>query len=346
MLARRVVVLASCAACAPTPKQPISVAVLVEGRPTLVPSTSVHGLALHVADLAKDAAPATDAVTPALARARAAYAKGDHAACRSELAAIELPRLLATGKRDAAARALALDAACAYQGVGPDEAKRGAQRLATFGLDLPADAVAREVEDLIIAAIEAVGKAPRKPLAIAGQAGARVSLDGKPALCVVPCSVDVSAGEHVIAVEADGFEPAWKVVRDESSVTIAQPPASAPLAASQWRLRIGRGLPATDDVGASLLAIAAHEPRIAYVHAGRSLLGTMIVDGKPLARATDDRDASRLVRELAYDARILQRPKVWQRPWFWIAVAGGALAVSGAIVYVTYEPEVKTTVGF
>jgi hypothetical protein len=32
-----------------------------------------------------------------------------------------------------------------------------------------------------------------------------------------------------------------------------------------------------------------------------------------------------LVREFAYDAGILQRPRVWQRPWFWIAVTGATL---------------------
>ena len=43
---------------------------------------------------------------------------------------------------------------------------------------------------------------------------------------------------------------------------------------------------------------------------------------------------------------LLQRPKVWQRPWFWIAVAGATAAISGAIIYATYEPDVQTMVGF
>jgi cytochrome b subunit of formate dehydrogenase len=52
------------------------------------------------------------------------------------------------------------------------------------------------------------------------------------------------------------------------------------------------------------------------------------------------------VRELAYDAGLLRRPHVWQRPWFWIAVTGVTLALSGAIVYAVYEPDVQTMVSF
>src|SRR5439155_15375147 len=134
-----------------------------------------------------------------------------------------------TGNRAAAARALALDAACAYQGQAQADARHAASRLAAFGLDLPAAAVAREVEDLILAEIATASAAAPVPLAIAGEPGARVAVDGKPAMCVVPCQLDLAPGEHVIAVDRDGFEPAWKLVGvpETKRVVMAQQAASA-----------------------------------------------------------------------------------------------------------------------
>jgi len=355
MLPRRVLLLrlmlavAMLAACAAAPRHPIAIAVLVDGDRAAAPiePAAVAGLELHVIELAAPTPAESDATTGVLARARAAYAQGNHDTCRTEVARVEVPRLLAIGNRAAAARALTLDAACAFQGSAKEDARTAAARLAGFGLDLPADAVAIEVEQLINDAIEVANQRPRARLAIAGEPGARVSVDGRAAMCVAPCTVELAPGEHVIALEADGFEPAWRVVRipDSTDVAIAQQPASPARASSQWRARLGRGMPATDTVGAALIALAAAQPRVAYVHAGAQLTGTMIVDGK--ARASSSaRTAGPLVRELAYDANILQRPRVWQRPWFWIAVAGATLAVSGAIVYVIYEPEVQTMVGF
>jgi hypothetical protein len=309
----------------------------------------VAGLELHAIELAKPAA-GSDATAGVLARARTAYAQGNHDACRTELAALDVAKLLATGNRATASRALTLDTACAYQALAKEDARVGAARIAAFGLELPADAVAIEVEQLIDGAIEAANTAPRARLAIRGEPGARVSIDGRPALCVVPCPAELAPGDHVITLDTDGFEPSWQVVRvpDSTEVRIAQQPASVERASLQWRSRLGRGLPATDDVGAALIArVASGQPRVAYLHLGPQLTGTMIVDGKARASGNRPRGATpQLVRELAYDAGILQRPRVWQRPWFWIAVTGATLAVSGAVVYFTYEPEVRTMVGF
>jgi hypothetical protein len=94
-------------------------------------------------------------------------------------------------------------------------------------------------------------------------------------------------------------------------------------------------LPATDAVGVALIARLAGTPRIAFVHADGKLTGAMIVDGR--LAATDNADVNNapgLVRELAYDAKLLRRPSVFQRPWFWIATSGAAIVIAGAIVYV------------
>ena len=92
---------------------------------------------------------------------------------------------------------------------------------------------------------------------------------------------------------------------------------------------------------AELLALALAEPRIAYL-AGTT--GVLIVDGT--LRATGSGKSPALLRELAYDGGLLQRPKVWQRPWFWIVVAGATAVVSGAVIYTTYQPEIETMVRF
>jgi len=334
-------------ACAPMPKHPIAVSVIVDGEPSpALASTSVPGLALHDVALAPEPIPPAQTITSELALARKAYAAGDADRCRTQIAALQISALLAAGNRNAAARALALDTACAYQGLARDDADRAAARLAAFGLDLPADAVAREAEDLIVAAIERLGAAPRAKLVVTGEVGARVALDGRPATCVVPCPLDVTPGDHVIAVEADGFEPAWKVVRvpDVAAVAVPQSAATPVRASSQWRARLGRGLAATDATGASLLALATREPRIVYLRGGEQVTGTLIVDGK--VRASGSGRGPQLVRELAYDAGLLARPRTWQRPWFWIAVAGATAIVAGGVVYVTYEPEIQTMVGF
>ncbi len=329
-------------ACAPMPKHPIAVAVVHDG-PGDVAESAVTGLALHPATLPPEAPPVDESVASVLVSARRAYATGEADRCREQLATLDLPALLARGNRAAAARALALDTACAYQGLAREDAARIAAQLAVLGLDLPADAVAREAEDLIVAAIATASAASRAKLEVTGVTGARVSVDGRPATCVTPCPLELVAGDHVISVDADGYAPAWKTVRvpDSSHLAIEQQPAPPALAGSQWRARVGRGLPPTDAKGAELLALALAEPRIAYL-AGTT--GVLIVDGT--LRATGSGESPALLRELAYDGGLLQRPKVWQRPWFWIVVAGATAVVSGAVIYTTYQPEIETMVRF
>ena len=323
------------------PKHPIAVAVLSD-RPT-VPLAAVAGLELHIAALPQEPRPHDESVSSVLVDARRAYAAGEADRCRQQLATLDLPGLLVHGNRAAPARALALDTACAYQGLARDDAARIAARLAVLGLDLPADAVAREAEDLIVAAIAKASAAPRAKLDVAGVIGARVSVDGRPATCVIPCPLELVPGEHVVAVEADGYAPAWKTVRvpDVAKLVVEQQPAPRELAATQWRARRGRGLPATDAKGAELIALALAEPRIAYLE---GTTGVLIVGGK--LRATGSGQSPTLLRELAYDGGLLQRPKAWQRPWFWIVVAGATALVSGAVIYATYQPEIPTMVIF
>jgi len=341
------------AACAATPAHPVPVAVLVDGdRAALgaLAPTAVTGLELQQVELPAPAPLAGDESSAILARARGAYAHGDHAMCRGELAKVDLAKLLATANRALAARALTLEAACAYQALAKADARAAAARLASFGLELPDTAVAPDAEQLIGDAIVAAGKAKRSALAITGTTGARFTVDGRPGGCAIPCTIDLPPGDHVIALDADGFAPAWRVVRtpDETQVAIAQQPAPRELAAKQWRDRLGRGLPATDAIGVALLAKIALVPRVALVHGGGSqLTGALVVDGVLRARGERPRGESpQLLRELAFDAGLLPRPPLWRRPAFWIATSAATLIVSAVVVAAIYEPEVKTMVHF
>ena len=319
--------------CAAAPKHAIAVAVLADGDSPALAANAVEGLELHAVALPAPAAPPPDDRAAAVTRARSAYASGDFATCRGALG--DETEMLAANQRPLAARTLMLKAACAW----PDKAAAEAiaKRFAGFGLDLPDLQVTPDVERAVTSAITDAGKTPRKPLAISGIVGARLAIDGRPGGCALPCTVDLPAGDHVIAVEADGYAPASRVVRTPQAdrVGIAQEPASPELAGLQWRARIGRGLPATDAVGVALIARLAGTPRVAFIHADGKLTGAMIVDGRLAATGTADaKNAPGLVRELAYDARLLHRPSVFQRPWFWIATTGAAIAIAGAIVYV------------
>jgi hypothetical protein len=326
------------------------VAVVTDTRAALGPlaADAVSGLELQPLELSPPAPAAANTITPTLARARLAYSEGEFDACRRELATLDLGDLLARGARDPAARWLAYEAACAFGAQAKAEATAAAETLARLGLELPDVALAGDVEAAIGTAIAVAGTLPLRPVAVTGELGARLSVDGLAASCTIPCSVGVRPGSHLFAVETDGFLPShrWVDVTEPSTVALPQEAASAVLAGQHWQSRVGRGLPPTDLVGARLLARVAGE-RVAFLHtnADRQLSGWMIVDGKVVASATrDPGEAPALLGDLAYDGGVLQRPPVWKRPWFWIAVSTAALVAAGTIVAMTYEPEIITTV--
>ena len=340
------------ASCAPVPKHRIPVSLLVDGDRAKVGDLDAHavaGIELWPIDILRAAEPPHDEVITRLAAARTAYVGGDFDRCRAELWRVPVTWLLRVGKRDVVARRIALWAACAFGAQSISEAETEATTLATLGLEMPDAPLPHEVENMVARALVAVGKAPRHPLAITGTVGARLAVDGKPADCTLPCTVQLPAGDHYIRIEADGFEPRsqWVRIPDTKQLALAAKPASYHTAAAQWHARIGRGLPIDDEVGARLLARISPRPRIALVHGGAErLAGTLIVDGVIRARAEHDGDPAALIRELAYDGGVLERPAIWQRPAFWIATSAAVIVIAGAIVYAIYEPDIETEVGF
>ncbi|HUJ63260.1 MAG TPA: hypothetical protein VLX92_32400 [Kofleriaceae bacterium] len=349
-MSRRWFALAVCAGCAARPAHPIPIALLIDGDRAAagaLPPGAVDGLELVPIALPPPAAVRPDDATPVVARARSAYARGEFDACRAELARLDVAHLLARGDRPTAAGVLVFDAACAWGAMDRAAAKLDAERLASFGLELGDIVVSPDVEKAIGDAIAAAQNAPRAKLAITGVVDARLSIDGKPAGCALPCTVELAPGDHVIAADADGYLPETRSVRspDQSALAIAQQPAPAALAATQWRARVGRGLPPADATGATLLARLSGAPRIAFVHGDARITGALVVDGKLVASATGGRGGGpALVRELAYDGKLLQRPTLWQRPWFWIAVAGAAAGITGVVLYLNRPTD--SSVGF
>jgi len=349
MVARSLVLIVALAACAaPKPQHTIPVALLVDGDRAGVgslPKDAVSGLELRPVELAAPTTSAPDPSAATIAHARGMYAGGDFDACRGELAKVDITHLLATRDRALAARALVLDTACAWGALDKSSAGATAARIASYGLELPDLAVSPDVERVIGEALAAAGKAPRAALVVTGEIGARLTVDGREAGCALPCTIDLAPGDHVLAVDADGFQPAVQTVRspDAAKVSIAQQPASAELAARQWRARIGRGQPATDVIGAALLGRLAKESRVALVHGDKQLTGALVVDGKLVASARGERgEGPEIVRELAYDGGLLRRPSIWQRPWFWIATTTAVAVVAGVVIAVTYEPDKHT----
>ncbi len=281
---------------------------------------------------------------PIVTQARAALRARRSRARRAELA----PSIwCACSPRASAAsppRAVTLEAACAYGARRTADAQAAATRLAALGLALPEAAVALEVEAMIGKAIAAVGAGPRHSLAVTGEAGARLAVDGRPASCALPCTVDLPAGDHVLAVEADGFEPAARLVRvlDSSAAAAAQPagPAGArgppapraarrrPVAHRSDRRRCSRGSPASRASCSSRRRARRrrHGRRAALAATGAGRRG----------------EAPALVRELAYDARAAPPAAVGAAVVLDRRHRRDAALVGGAAVAVTYEPEVRT----
>jgi hypothetical protein len=343
-------------ACAPIPNHPIPVAILVGGdRAAIGPLApdAVPGLALREVAIAPPEPPKPLAAIADVARARSAYANGDFDTCRTALAGVDIADVLAAGDRTLAARALTYATACALRAPDAAAAAALADRFASLGLDIPDSAVTPDVETLLADAIARAGAKPRTHLAVAGEIGARLAVDGRAAGCALPCTIDVAAGEHVIAAELDGFSPIAHAVRtpDVATARLAQQPAPAALAAQQWHARIAHAFPADDATGAMLIGRFAGDARIAYLaaepSAATTLAGTIVVDGALRGTAHGDRGrGADLVRELAYTGGILERPKLWQHPTFWIAVTAATLVIAGVAIWTIYQPPVDTGLKF
>ncbi len=355
-----VTAIAAFGACARArPVAPLTLAVLIDGEPTTAAAVAgdldngeLPGFTLRRVELPRPRPTPIDRTAAAVAAARAAYLeRGDFEACVTSLEPVGVPPLLASGRRDLAARVLVWRAACAWGRMARAETESIAAQLAGFGLELPPDAgaVTPDVEAVLVAALDRAGATPRVPLTVAGHAGAGLGVDGRPAECVLPCTVEVTPGDHVVAVDADGFEPLWRLVRAPAAApfTPALAPAAPALAVVQWRARTGRGLRPDDDDGLALVARAVEARRVLYLGVGARLRGALIVDGVVKARGErPPRQALALARDLTVRGGLVDRVPLHRRPRFWLAIGAAALVAATITAAILIEPEIHTEVGF
>ncbi len=299
--------------CARPPAVPVTV--LFDGeaaqvaalRRALVPG-AVEGLVLRQGAIAPRSDLAEQLGAAEVAAAYEDFVAGDGSRCRERLAAVDVPRLLAYRQRTAAARALLLDARCA-EGLGsPAAADARFAEFAAYELDLAetTGVLSPALRPRLDRALAAAGRAPRVRLDVSGAVGGRVLIDGRLAGCAAPCSPVVSAGGHVVSIEADGVALAWRKLMIEPPAAGAAAPAaqlprlaaSAAEAAQQWHVRAGSGFAPDDATGLSLLRVMAGDERLIYLRVAASAEAAAEA-AKPAAKSAPRSDSPRSAAPLA-----------------------------------------------
>ncbi len=290
-----------------------------------------------------------------LAAARTAYVTADFPACLQKLEGDRaVSELLADGERLLAARLLAWRAACHTGAKQPEPARVAAEALALAQVPLPEDVASMtpEVEALLAQAQVDVGAKPMSEVRVDSRpAGAQVEIDGRPAACTTPCTMELSSGPHVVRLSADGYTPVWKVLA-AADISVALEPASPELAATQWRKRAEKGEAVDSAVSMQLLSTSLRAPRLVVMAsdpATPSLLrGALAVDGQLQVRAERDADVEGLVKDLLVRGQVVEEaPPIYARWPFWVAV-GAAVAggVTTAAVLASRDPTTTVKVGF
>jgi hypothetical protein len=300
-----------------------------------------------------------------LSSARQKYVDGDFAACLQSLGADALvPQLLAARRRDLAARVLFWRIACRVGSGALPAATIEARGFAALGLEVPADAAEAtpEVESLLGQAIKEAAGARKLTLAVdAPPLRASVALDGRSGACTTPCALELLPGEHLLALDAEGYLPVERLltVSGPMQVKLDATPAPPEVAAAQWSARYGGSPWLYSEPSTRLLARAIAARRLVLVNvegAGElRLRGTLATDGtvraqtERTARAGNlDAESRRLLRDLLVSGKVFEPAKpIYKRAVFWVplALAVGAAVVSASIA-ATLAPDIHTRVGF
>jgi hypothetical protein len=300
-----------------------------------------------------------------LPAARQQYVNGDFAGCLQALSADGLlPELLAAGRRELAARVLFWRVACRVGSGALPAATDDARQFAALGLEVPADAAeaAPEVESLLGRALKEAVSSRKAALEVdAPPLRATVSLDGRPGACVTPCSLEVLPGEHLIALDAEGYLPVTRrvAVKERTEVKLDATPAPPEVAAEQWSAHYGGSRWLYSEPSTRLLARAIAARRLVLINVESTgelhLRGTLASDGTVSAQAERaahaanlDVESRRLLRDLLVSGKVLEPAKpIYKRAVFWVplalAVSAAAIAASIAAALV---PNIHTRVGF
>jgi hypothetical protein len=319
---------------------------------------------LVVGHLPKAQSPAVNR-SSLLPAARQKYVNGDFAGCLQSLSADGLvAELLAAGRRELAARVLFWRVACRVGSGALPAANDEARRFAALGLEVPADAAEAtpEVESLLGRALKEATDTRKLTLEVdAPPLRVGVSLDGRRGACVTPCSLEVLPGEHLVALEAEGYLPTTRLVavKERTQVKLEATPAPPEVAAEQWLARYGGSPLLYSEPSTRLLARAIAARRLVLINAEGSgvlrLRGTLASDGTVSAQAERaarpgnlDAEARRLLRDLLVSGKVFEPAKpIYKRAAFWVplAVAVGG-AVIAASIAATLAPNIHTRVGF
>nr|WP_254380255.1 PEGA domain-containing protein [Corallococcus exiguus] len=276
-----------------------------------------------------------------LQEARRHYINAEFADCLQQVGDEGvLPRTLSQGHREAAARWLLWRVACQVGLRREETALQVASELGVLGLELPADigVLPPEVGRVLVTGAEQGAARGRTTLRITSDSSpARISLDGRPGVCMAPCSMDVLEGRHVVRVDAEGRQFAVQVVSargPELAVAFTTHPATPELAAGQWAAHYGASSANLDSAGSlSLLSTALRAPRLVLLTAeaereGYRLRGALALQGRAAARTERQGEEQALhgmtegvLRDLLVQGQVVEpAPALYQRRDFWIAV--------------------------
>lgn len=302
-----------------------------------------------------------------LQEARRHYINAEFADCLQQVGDEGvLPRTLSQGHREAAARWLLWRVACQVGLRREETALQVASELGVLGLELPADigVLPPEVGRVLVTGAEQGAARGRTTLRITSDSSpARISLDGRPGVCMAPCSMDVLEGRHVVRVDAEGRQFAVQVVSargPELAVAFTTHPATPELAAGQWAAHYGASSANLDSAGSlSLLSTALRAPRLVLLTAeaereGYRLRGALALQGRAAARTERQGEEQALhgmtegvLRDLLVQGQVVEpAPALYQRRDFWIAVGVAALIAGATTTALLWRQPVRTEVGF
>jgi hypothetical protein len=302
-----------------------------------------------------------------LQEARRHYIDAEFSACIQSLGDEGvLTQTLGAGQRQLAARLLLWRVAC-HVGMGQeDAARRVAEEVGVLRLEIPADVgvLPPEVGRMMVRGAQAGMARARTTLRVTSDFGpARIALDGRPAVCIAPCSLEALEGQHVLGVDAEGRQPAVQVIAargSELEVAFTTLPAPPELAASQWTAHYAGSSAALDSAGSlRLLSLALRAPRLVLLTAeaeqeGYRLRGTFALEGRVAARTERGTQPKNLqettegvLRDLLIQGHVMEpAPALYQRRDFWIAVGVAAVVAGASTAAILWKQPVRTEVGF
>ena len=302
---------------------------------------------LVIGHLPRATAPQTDD-SSLLSAARQKYVNGDFAGCLQSLGADSLlPQLLGAGRRELAARVLFWRVACRFGSGALPKATDEAREFAALGLEVPADAAEAtpEVESLLGRAIKEAAGARKLTLARSTRRRCvrGVSLDGRSGACVTPCALEVLPGEHLIALDAEGYLPVTRAVtvHEPTKVKLEATPAPPEVAAAQWSARYGGSPWLYSEPSTRLLARAVAARRLVLSTSKARASCACAGPSPPTARCARKRNAPRApaistrsrgacCATSSLSGKVFEPAKpIYKRAAFWVPLA---LAVSAAVI--------------